>query len=367
MAFAPAWPPSAAARCSPTAAPRAASACPPKTLRPMSPEPKARLTRRAEFLLVAGKGRKAPSPGLVLQSLARGDDAPARLGFTVTKKVGNAVVRNRTRRRLREAARAVLADDPGQRRRPRPDRPRRHPRPALRPAQGRFPPHPAQGRRRAMSTLLVLLVRALSMDAAALHRRALPLRAELQRIRHRGAPRARRAPRHRPGQPTACCAATHGTPAATTRCLSGTAHTAPATRKRRPANGPEPPFHRHRHLGDDPARVPVPAAAPAHAAAVAEDTKSTAQRRDRPAKHEPVLPRHPARRRRPAAGPEGRPPSTDQRPESQRQREPRRRPLRRPRAPRLPRRGLPREPARPPARAARRPAALLRPVRLDRR
>ena len=62
-----------------------------------------RLKRRAEFLRVAGKGSKAPTPGLVLQALRRGDDAPARLGFTVTKKVGNAVVRNRTKRRLREA------------------------------------------------------------------------------------------------------------------------------------------------------------------------------------------------------------------------------------------------------------------------
>lgn len=69
-----------------------------------------RLKRRAEFLHVAAKGRKAPMPGLVLQSLARNDDAPARLGFTVTKKVGNAVVRNRTRRRLREAARLLLRD-----------------------------------------------------------------------------------------------------------------------------------------------------------------------------------------------------------------------------------------------------------------
>ena len=69
-----------------------------------------RLKRRAEFLRVASKGRKAPMPGLVLQALAREDDAPARLGFTVTKKVGNAVIRNRTRRRLREAARMVLRE-----------------------------------------------------------------------------------------------------------------------------------------------------------------------------------------------------------------------------------------------------------------
>ncbi len=68
-----------------------------------------RLKRRAEFLRIAAKGSKAPMPGLVLQALRRDDDAPARLGFTVTKKVGNAVVRNRTKRRLREAARLFLS------------------------------------------------------------------------------------------------------------------------------------------------------------------------------------------------------------------------------------------------------------------
>jgi ribonuclease P protein component len=51
-------------------------------------------------------------PGLVLQALRRDDAAPARLGFTVTKKVGNAVVRNRTRRRLKEAARLWLREHP---------------------------------------------------------------------------------------------------------------------------------------------------------------------------------------------------------------------------------------------------------------
>ncbi len=71
-----------------------------------------RLTRRAEFLLVAAKGRKVPAPGLVLQSLRRDDAGPARLGFTVTKKVGNAVVRNRTKRRIRAAALEVLSEAP---------------------------------------------------------------------------------------------------------------------------------------------------------------------------------------------------------------------------------------------------------------
>jgi ribonuclease P protein component len=72
----------------------------------------ARLKRRAEFLRTAQQGRKAAMPGLVLQALVRDDAGPARLGFTVTKKVGNAVVRNRTRRRLREAARLLLRDHP---------------------------------------------------------------------------------------------------------------------------------------------------------------------------------------------------------------------------------------------------------------
>ena len=76
------------------------------------PNGQARLKRRAEFLRVASRGRKAPSPGLVLQAMARGDDRPVRLGFTVTKKVGNAVVRNRTKRRLREAARLLLTETP---------------------------------------------------------------------------------------------------------------------------------------------------------------------------------------------------------------------------------------------------------------
>jgi ribonuclease P protein component len=69
-----------------------------------------RLRKRAEFLTVAAKGRKAAMPGLVLQALRRPDQQPARFGFTVTRKVGNAVVRNRARRRLKEAARLLLAD-----------------------------------------------------------------------------------------------------------------------------------------------------------------------------------------------------------------------------------------------------------------
>jgi ribonuclease P protein component len=71
-----------------------------------------RLKRRPEFLRAASAGKKAAIGGVVLQALIRPDDQPARLGFTVTKKVGNAVVRNRTRRRLKEAARLVLDASP---------------------------------------------------------------------------------------------------------------------------------------------------------------------------------------------------------------------------------------------------------------
>jgi len=79
---------------------------------PAKPAAPGRLKRRPEFLRAAASGKKAAVGGVVLQVLARGDSGPARLGFTVTKKVGNAVVRNRTRRRLKEAARLVLADRP---------------------------------------------------------------------------------------------------------------------------------------------------------------------------------------------------------------------------------------------------------------
>lgn len=70
-----------------------------------------RLTHRSEFLRVAAARRKWAAPGLVLQACERTDAptaGPPRVGFTTTRKVGNAVVRNRARRRLRAAAAALL-------------------------------------------------------------------------------------------------------------------------------------------------------------------------------------------------------------------------------------------------------------------
>jgi ribonuclease P protein component len=63
-----------------------------------------RLKQRADFL-AAANGAKAPAGGFVLQALNRREDGPVRVGFTVSKKVGNAAERNRVRRRLREVVR----------------------------------------------------------------------------------------------------------------------------------------------------------------------------------------------------------------------------------------------------------------------
>lgn len=68
----------------------------------------ATLTKRRDFLAANG-GKRAPMPGFVLLVRARDDGDPAmRVGYTVTKKIGNAVVRNRMKRRLRALARALL-------------------------------------------------------------------------------------------------------------------------------------------------------------------------------------------------------------------------------------------------------------------
>ncbi|MGS1095256.1 ribonuclease P protein component [Aquamicrobium terrae] len=69
-----------------------------------------RLLKRAEFLAVR-RGEKRRGRLFLVEVLDRGDDKAPRVGYTVTKKVGNAVVRNRVRRRLKEAVRTHAAHD----------------------------------------------------------------------------------------------------------------------------------------------------------------------------------------------------------------------------------------------------------------
>ncbi|HSV30045.1 MAG TPA: ribonuclease P protein component [Candidatus Omnitrophota bacterium] len=76
----------------------------------------ARLKKRADFLRVAAQRRKWAAPGLILQAapadvpLTKADSTidVVRVGFTVSKKVGNSVERNRARRRLKAAAAEIL-------------------------------------------------------------------------------------------------------------------------------------------------------------------------------------------------------------------------------------------------------------------
>ena len=70
-----------------------------------------RLTRRPDFLRVARVRRLAVAPGVVLQAapMPEGSGCPGpRIGLTASRRVGNAVLRNRARRRLRAAAQVVL-------------------------------------------------------------------------------------------------------------------------------------------------------------------------------------------------------------------------------------------------------------------
>lgn len=70
-----------------------------------------RLKRRPEFLRVASSRQKWAAPGLVLQVRQNSQDSDLlRVGFTVSRKVGNSVERNRAKRRLRAVAGEVLAE-----------------------------------------------------------------------------------------------------------------------------------------------------------------------------------------------------------------------------------------------------------------
>lgn len=69
-----------------------------------------RLIRRSEFLRVAGSGKKWATPGLILQTRRRLNSLVGpRVGLTASRRVGNAVKRNRARRRLRNVATELLS------------------------------------------------------------------------------------------------------------------------------------------------------------------------------------------------------------------------------------------------------------------
>ena len=71
-----------------------------------------RIIDRRDYIAVANTGRKWVTSSFVLQ-MRRGEDCnePVAIGFTTSRKVGNAVMRNKARRRLKEAARLALTGD----------------------------------------------------------------------------------------------------------------------------------------------------------------------------------------------------------------------------------------------------------------
>ena len=74
-----------------------------------------RMRRRAEFELTVRRGSRAGRRLLTAHLLVRPGEAaqPPRVGFVVSKAVGNAVLRNKVRRRLRSVLRGYLPTLPG--------------------------------------------------------------------------------------------------------------------------------------------------------------------------------------------------------------------------------------------------------------
>ncbi|MGA8255865.1 MAG: ribonuclease P protein component [Nocardioides sp.] len=72
-----------------------------------------RLTDAASFRETTRRGRRASARTLVVHLQTSDVGGPARIGFVVSRAVGNSVVRNRVQRRLRHAMRAGLSTLPG--------------------------------------------------------------------------------------------------------------------------------------------------------------------------------------------------------------------------------------------------------------
>ena len=66
------------------------------------------LTKRHDFVAASKRGTKGVAYSVIIQIRNRHDDKPARYGITASKKTGNAVIRNRAKRRLREIVRHML-------------------------------------------------------------------------------------------------------------------------------------------------------------------------------------------------------------------------------------------------------------------
>lgn len=69
--------------------------------------PAQRVKKRLEFQTAQGTGRKAVLPHFILLLYARAMDGEARLGIVASRRIGNAVIRNRAKRLVREAFRAT--------------------------------------------------------------------------------------------------------------------------------------------------------------------------------------------------------------------------------------------------------------------
>ena len=71
-----------------------------------------RVTAPADFRTAVRRGRRSATSSLIVHAIDRDTVEPTRFGFIVAKTVGNAVVRNGVRRRLRSVSREILTGTP---------------------------------------------------------------------------------------------------------------------------------------------------------------------------------------------------------------------------------------------------------------